>query len=189
MTRQGCGARGPRRTDAPVFQMHRSVVPLGPEETQTSGGWSDSRWTRSRRTPHTGVRGAWRNTGDGRKMRCSGSGKRLGAVLTCVFVQAVKRSAADRERAGHGRRHPTRPCGVWTRSPRERASLTFPMRPGQEERTGHDSVRHGTTTLIAAPGAKVGTVIAQCSGRHRAPQFRNFPDVVGTRRGSRHSRR
>jgi len=63
----------------------------------------------------------------------------------------------------------------------ERASLTFPMLPGHEERTGHDYVRHGTTTLIAALDAKVGTVIAQCYARHRALEFKNFLDVVDTR--------
>lgn len=60
----------------------------------------------------------------------------------------------------------------------ERGSATFPMLPGQEERTGHEYVRHGTTTLIAALDAKVGNLIGRCSPRHRAIEFKDFLDIV-----------
>jgi len=39
-------------------------------------------------------------------------------------------------------------------------------------------IRHGTTTLIAALDAKVGSVIGQCSPQHRAEEFRTFLDHV-----------
>jgi len=39
-------------------------------------------------------------------------------------------------------------------------------------------VRHGTTTLIAALDAKVGSVIGQCDPQHRAEAFRSFLDLV-----------
>ena len=60
----------------------------------------------------------------------------------------------------------------------ERGSATFPMLPGQPEATGHTYIRHGTTTLIAALDAKVGSVIGQCYPQHRAEEFRAFLDVV-----------
>jgi len=44
----------------------------------------------------------------------------------------------------------------------ERGSPTFPMLPGQPEAMGHTYIRHGTTTLIAALDAKVGSVIGEC---------------------------
>ncbi|ULH18062.1 IS630 family transposase (plasmid) [Deinococcus sp. KNUC1210] len=60
----------------------------------------------------------------------------------------------------------------------ERGSATFPMLPGQPEATGPTYIRHGTTTLIAALNAKVGSVIGQCYPQHRAEEFRAFLDVV-----------
>lgn len=63
----------------------------------------------------------------------------------------------------------------------ERGSATFPLRPGQEERTGHTYVRHGTTTLMAALDAKVGSVIGKCYPRHRALEFRDFLQEIDQR--------
>ena len=60
----------------------------------------------------------------------------------------------------------------------EGGSATFPMQPGQEERTGHTYIRHGTTTLIAALDAKVGTVIGRCYARHRTVEFLAFLEEV-----------
>ena len=60
----------------------------------------------------------------------------------------------------------------------ERGGHNFPVQPGQSQRCSYDYVRHGTTTLFAALDAKVGTVIGQCYGRHRAVEFRQFLNAV-----------
>ncbi len=63
----------------------------------------------------------------------------------------------------------------------ERGGVTFPMQPGQEERTGHTYIRHGTTTLIAALDAKVGAVIGRCYPRHRTVEFLDFLEEIDRR--------
>ena len=50
-------------------------------------------------------------------------------------------------------------------------------RPEVERRT-HDYLRHGTTSLFAALDARTGQVIGQCHRRHRAVEFRKFPDII-----------
>lgn len=54
----------------------------------------------------------------------------------------------------------------------------LPMRPGQVERRTHDYERHGTTSLFAALGAKVGTVLAETHRGHRSVEFRKFLDPI-----------
>ncbi len=56
----------------------------------------------------------------------------------------------------------------------DRTQPLLPMRPGQVERRSHDSVRHGTTSLLAALDAKSGKIIGQLHRRHRAIEFRKF---------------
>jgi DDE superfamily endonuclease len=60
----------------------------------------------------------------------------------------------------------------------DRTQPLLPMRPGQVERHTHDYKRHGTTSLFAALDVKAGTVIGKCMPRHRAQEFRRFPDTV-----------
>ena len=60
----------------------------------------------------------------------------------------------------------------------ERTAPVLPMRPGQPERRAPDCLRHGATGLFAALDAKTGTVIGRCRPRHRAREFRAFPDLV-----------
>lgn len=45
---------------------------------------------------------------------------------------------------------------------------------GYLEGVTHDYIRHGTTTLFAAPNAARGEVIAQCRSRHRHQEFLAF---------------
>jgi len=60
----------------------------------------------------------------------------------------------------------------------DRTQPLLPLRPGQAERRTHDYVRHGTTSLFAAPDLKAGTVMGRCVPRHRAAEFRRFLDEV-----------
>jgi transposase len=60
----------------------------------------------------------------------------------------------------------------------EGATPVPPMRPGQVERRSHDCKRHGALDLFAALDVKTGTVIGACKARHRALEFRAFPDQV-----------
>jgi transposase len=60
----------------------------------------------------------------------------------------------------------------------DRTQPLLPMRPGQLERRTHDYVRHGTITLFAALNAKTSEVITQFHQRHRAPQFREFLNLI-----------
>ena len=48
------------------------------------------------------------------------------------------------------------------------------MAPGVAGRRTRDYVRHGTTTLFAAPDVAAGAVIGKRSGRHRAADFLSF---------------
>lgn len=60
----------------------------------------------------------------------------------------------------------------------DRTQPLLPLRPGQAERRTHDYRRHGTTSLFAALDVKAGTIIGKCMPRHRADEFRRFPDAV-----------
>jgi transposase len=60
----------------------------------------------------------------------------------------------------------------------DRTQPLLPMQPGQVERRTHDYDRHGTTTLFAALNAATSDVITQFHQRHRAPQFREFLDLI-----------
>jgi transposase len=60
----------------------------------------------------------------------------------------------------------------------ERTQPVLPMRPGQPERRTSDYVRHGTSSLSAALDVAVGRVIGRCYRRHRAAEFRAFPEAV-----------
>jgi transposase len=61
----------------------------------------------------------------------------------------------------------------------DRTQPLLPLAPGQAERRTHDYVRHGTTSLFAAPDAATGAVVSQFHRRHRASEFRTFLDAVG----------
>jgi hypothetical protein len=50
----------------------------------------------------------------------------------------------------------------------------LPMRPGKAERSTHDNMRRGTTSLFAALDVKVGVVIEQRHRRHRALELCKF---------------
>lgn len=74
-----------------------------------------------------------------------------------------------------------------------RGGATFPMPPGQEDRTGTTSIRQVTTTLIAALDARVRAVIGCCSLQHRTVEFPYFLEKIDRRvpkelAGARHSR-
>jgi transposase len=56
----------------------------------------------------------------------------------------------------------------------DRTQPLLPTRPGQVERRTHDYLRHGTTTLFAAPDVATGEVIGQCHRRHRSQEFLRF---------------
>ena len=60
----------------------------------------------------------------------------------------------------------------------DRSQPVLPMRPGQAERRMPDYLRHGTTNLFAALDFKAGTVIGDLHQRHRAIEFRKFPETI-----------
>ncbi len=60
----------------------------------------------------------------------------------------------------------------------DRTQPLLPMRPGQPERSTHDYVRHGTTSLFAALEVVSGKIIGQCLRRHRAVEFRRFLETI-----------
>src|ERR1700693_2081747 len=60
----------------------------------------------------------------------------------------------------------------------DRTAPLLPMRPGQAERRAHDYLRHGTTSLFAAPDTRTGKVISQLQRRHRSLEFRKFLDTI-----------
>ena len=52
--------------------------------------------------------------------------------------------------------------------PLDRTPPGLSMKRGRGTTMTHDYKRHGTTTLFAALDVKAGTVISQCTLRHRA---------------------
>ena len=60
----------------------------------------------------------------------------------------------------------------------DRSQPLLPMRPGQPARMSHDYKRHGVTSLFAALDIATGRVIGKCYSRHRAAEFRKFPDQI-----------
>jgi transposase len=63
----------------------------------------------------------------------------------------------------------------------QRTAPVLPMIPGAPERRGFDYVRHGTVDLFAALDTATGKVIGKLSARHRAIDFRDFPDEIDRR--------
>lgn len=61
----------------------------------------------------------------------------------------------------------------------DRTRPALPMTPGQAERGTRDAVRHGTTSLFAAPDAATGRGIGRCHGRHRHREFVRFLADIG----------
>ena len=59
-----------------------------------------------------------------------------------------------------------------------RTQPLLPMTPTRAERHTHDYVRHGTTSLFAAPNVATGEVIGECRRRHRHQEFLKFLDEV-----------
>jgi hypothetical protein len=53
----------------------------------------------------------------------------------------------------------------------DRTQPLLPLRPGQIERRSHDYVRHGTTTLFAAPDVDTGEVAEHRYARYRHQDF------------------
>jgi hypothetical protein len=65
----------------------------------------------------------------------------------------------------------------------DRTPPLLPPRPGQAERpthdyARHDYARHGTASLFAALDLEPGKAIGRCFPRHRAAEFRRFPDQI-----------
>jgi transposase len=56
----------------------------------------------------------------------------------------------------------------------DRSQPVLPMMPGTPQRTTHDYVRAGTTTLFAALEVTTGTVIGSLHRRHRTEEFKKF---------------
>ncbi|MFJ2913368.1 IS630 family transposase [Streptomyces sp. NPDC087228] len=56
----------------------------------------------------------------------------------------------------------------------DRSQPVLPMMPGVPQRTTHDYVRAGTTTLFAALAVATGKVIGSLPRRHRAEEFTKF---------------
>lgn len=56
----------------------------------------------------------------------------------------------------------------------DRSQPVLPMMPGVPQRTTHDYVRAGTTTLFAALDVATGKVIGPLHRRHRAEEFKKF---------------
>ncbi|MGR4932476.1 hypothetical protein ACIPUD_37610 [Bradyrhizobium sp. CAR08] len=50
--------------------------------------------------------------------------------------------------------------------------------PGRPARRSNGFKRHDTTSLFAALDIATGRIIGKCYGRHRAAEFRNFPDEI-----------
>jgi transposase len=60
----------------------------------------------------------------------------------------------------------------------DRTQPGLPLKPGRCGTMTHDHVRHGTTTLFAAPDVLDGTVIGRCMRRHRHEEFIRFLNAV-----------
>jgi hypothetical protein len=58
----------------------------------------------------------------------------------------------------------------------ERSAPVLARLPGVPERRTHDYLRNATTNLYAALEVASGQAIADTSARHRAAQFRRFPE-------------
>lgn len=58
----------------------------------------------------------------------------------------------------------------------DRTQPTQPVLPDRAEKTTHDYVRHGTTSLFAALNVATGPVIGECHRRHRHQEFVAFLD-------------
>jgi putative transposase len=56
----------------------------------------------------------------------------------------------------------------------QRTQPALPMGLGYVEGITHDYVRHGTTTLFAAPDIANGSVLTQCKAQHRHQEFLSF---------------
>lgn len=56
----------------------------------------------------------------------------------------------------------------------DRSQPVLPMMPGVPQRTAHDHVRAGTTSLFAALEVATGKVIGSLHRRHRAEEFKQF---------------
>jgi transposase len=56
----------------------------------------------------------------------------------------------------------------------DRTQPVQPLLPGRAERSSHDYVRHGTTSLFGALDVATGRVIGQCHRRHRHAEFLTF---------------
>jgi len=57
----------------------------------------------------------------------------------------------------------------------DRSAPVLPLMPGVPARQTHDYVRNGTTNLYAALDVASGQVISEMTPRHRAEEFRRFP--------------
>jgi transposase len=60
----------------------------------------------------------------------------------------------------------------------DRTRPLLPLRPGLPERQTHDSIRHGTTSWLAALEVAAGRGIGKCLRRHRSRGFRQFLEAV-----------
>ena len=95
-------------------------------------------------------------------------------------VQAVDRSAVGGESARYRRVSPPERAVVLCVDEKsqvqalDRAQPLVPMRPGQAALT----TTRGTTSLFAALDVKAGTITGKCMPRHRASEFRKYPDEV-----------
>jgi len=56
----------------------------------------------------------------------------------------------------------------------DRTQPLLPLGPGQPEGRTHDYLRHGITSLFAAPNLSTGQVIGECYRRHRQQEFLKF---------------
>ncbi len=62
-----------------------------------------------------------------------------------------------------------------------RTAPLLPLRPGIPARMSHDSKRHGTTSLFAAPEVASGKVHGRCYRRHRHQEFIAFLSSLARR--------
>jgi transposase len=60
----------------------------------------------------------------------------------------------------------------------DRSQPIQPVLPGRPEKASHDYVRHGATSLFAAPDVATGMVIGACQRRHRHREFLAFLDQI-----------
>jgi transposase len=60
----------------------------------------------------------------------------------------------------------------------DRSQPVLPMMPGMPERSTHDYVRNGITSLFAAFNIADGTVISELHRRHRAVEFKKFLTTI-----------